>query len=859
MKLSKMISGHGKWIAVFLSLVLVMIIVPISVMASDSTNTNTFTFTDSSVTASDTDGSGYSISGTTLTISEAGTYTVTGSCSDGSIVVKKGTTDVVIVLNNLTLSSSSTAPVVIKKECDVTLTIKGTNTLTDLEDPDDEDSTDTTVADAFEGAAIKVKSGSSLLIKGTGTLTCDGSACKNGIKGGSEAEITIGESSSDTFTLNIKSANNGLACDNDLTIKGGKINIDSDGDGVKAEPDDDDTVSEGYICITGGTLDITAAEDGIQNSGKLVVTGGKLTIESGEDAIHTGTLISISGGTFDIDSTYDAIQSEGDLKISGGTFDITTFKGYKYNSSLGDNSAKGLKTSSNDDSSTDTSEATNTLTVTGGTFSLNTADDAVHSDAYVEITGGSFTIYTGDDGVHADTTLALGVEGSLESEPDIDIKYCYEGLEAGTVNIYSGTYSVIGSDDGINAAGGSSDGTDGGMGGDNFNPGGGGPGGGWGGNSGTTSTGNYSLNIYGGNIYVNVEGDGLDSNGNINLYGGYTVVFGMKSGGDNEPIDCDGSVYIKGATIFAAGGVGMGQIRPASGSQYYVASTSSISSGKTVNIKNNGTTVYNIKAVKNLSYVFFSSPDVTSSGWSITSDSSSIITSCVLGHTWVKQSTTATETSDGTATYKCSVCGETATGTDLATDSSDDDDDDTGTDTGSETGFTDVSSDSWYYTAVYWAVENEITNGMTDTTFEPNTECSRAMIVTFLYRAAGSPSVDGIENPFTDVKEGSWYYDAVLWAVENGITKGMTDTTFAPNSICTRAQTVAFLMRYTGGSASGDSDNPFTDVSESAWYYEAVMWAVENGITNGMTSTTFVPDGNCTRGQIVTFLYRAVA
>ncbi len=182
-----------------------------------------------------------------------------------------------------------------------------------------------------------------------------------------------------------------------------------------------------------------------------------------------------------------------------------------------------------------------------------------------------------------------------------------------------------------------------------------------------------------------------------------------------------------------------------------------------------------------------------------------------------------------------------------------DDDDDT-----TDVTFTDVAEGSWYYDAVYWAVGEDITKGMTETTFEPDTECTRAMIVTFLYRAAGSPSVDGIENPFTDVSESAWYYDAVLWAVENGITKGMTDTTFEPGTVCTRAQTVAFLMRYTNGSASSDSDNPFTDVKSSAWYYDAVMWAVENDITNGMTATTFVPNGNCTRGQIVTFLYRAV-
>ena len=169
--------------------------------------------------------------------------------------------------------------------------------------------------------------------------------------------------------------------------------------------------------------------------------------------------------------------------------------------------------------------------------------------------------------------------------------------------------------------------------------------------------------------------------------------------------------------------------------------------------------------------------------------------------------------------------------------------------------FVDVPADAYYYDAVLWAAENGITGGVDDTHFAPNATCTRAQAVTFLWRAAGSPVPQSHAMPFTDVAEGSYYHDAVLWAVENGITKGTSDTTFTPNATCTRAQIVTFLWRSQKSPAS-DSVNPFTDVAADAYYANAVLWAVENGITGGTTATTFSPNNDCTRAQIVTFLYR---
>ena len=169
--------------------------------------------------------------------------------------------------------------------------------------------------------------------------------------------------------------------------------------------------------------------------------------------------------------------------------------------------------------------------------------------------------------------------------------------------------------------------------------------------------------------------------------------------------------------------------------------------------------------------------------------------------------------------------------------------------------FVDVATGSYYEDAVDWAVENGITQGTDDTHFAPDGICTRAQAVAFLWRAAGSPKPETRTMPFTDVPAGSYYYDAVLWAVENDITKGTSDTTFSPNMTCTRAQIVAFLWRSEKSPAAGTA-NPFADVKSAAYYADAVLWAAKKDITKGTTNTTFSPDADCTRAQIVTFLWR---
>lgn len=542
----------------------------------------TLTFSNASITET-ISGSGYEISGTSLTITEAGKYRITGSCSEGNIEVSKGVTGVVLVLDNLILKSSTTAPIIIKKEgASATIELVGTSTITNTENPDNETSTDTEIADAFEGAAIKVKSASSLRIKGSGTLNVDGSTCKNGIKGAATSSIII-----DSGNINVQAANNGIGCDGSVTINNGTINVTANGDGIKSEPESDDTSSDGAVTINGGIITVNVQGDGIQAANNLAITDG--------------------------------------------VFNIKTLDGYNSSSFNSDTmSCKGLKASTNEQEGVQ-----NVIRITGGTFNINSADDAIHSDNSITITGGTFDIYTGDDAVHAETSLVLGTENGLDRDPDIKIYSSVEGLEACQIYTYSGKYYIISSDDGINAAG--------------------------------DVTKDYLINISGGDIYVNAEGDGMDSNKNISIYGGNMEIWGMKSGGDNSPIDLEGKLIIQNARVLVGGSRGMGYVHSniSNTNQNYEYSTTSYSSRDTIYIKDGNNIMYHTTVPKNVNYIFFTSPDTTSN-YSISTSGS---TNCETGHAWGHEwnngqvTTEPSSTTSGVITYTCSVCGSKETQT----------------------------------------------------------------------------------------------------------------------------------------------------------------------------------------------------
>ena len=170
--------------------------------------------------------------------------------------------------------------------------------------------------------------------------------------------------------------------------------------------------------------------------------------------------------------------------------------------------------------------------------------------------------------------------------------------------------------------------------------------------------------------------------------------------------------------------------------------------------------------------------------------------------------------------------------------------------------FTDVAEDAFYAEAVRWAFENEITTGTSENSFDPDKTITRAEAVTFLWRAAGEPEPAATVSPFADVTENDFFFKAVMWAVENGITTGMDQNHFGPYVTANRAQVITFLWRANGEPAA-NVENPFTDVADNAWFREAVLWALETGVTNGASDTFFNAWGTCNRAQVITFLYRA--
>jgi len=583
---------YRKIIAYLLSLVLMMTGFG-SFGVSAESSAVILTFSDTGIVET-VPGSGYAINGTSLVISSPGIYKLGGTCSEGTVEVAKGASDVILILDNLDLTSSVTAPVDIKKTAAVTIHLDGVNSLTNNENPENETSEDTAVADAFEGAAIKVKSNSSAVFCGEGTLNIYGNA-KNGIKGGAETELVF-----NSGTYNVKALNNGIASDGSLVINGGMYAIESENDGIKSVPDVDDTLSKGIVTINGGSFTINAGGDGI--------------------------------------------QAESELCINNGTFNITTMSGYNDTLFNKDTmSCKGLKASG------DRENIENALIVNGGVFDLNTADDALHSDYDITVTGGTFTIRSDDDGVHADGKLTLGTENGYDRDPDIMVANSYEGLEGGNVFIYSGRYYVNASDDGVNAAGGSD--SSGGT--DPWHP--------WNPGPGSGNTSDYNIYIYGGNVYVNCTGDGLDSNGGLYLYGGRQTVLSQGQGGDNSPLDSDGTIVLKGAEVFAAGTNPMND-NPSSGYQTYYRWSTRYNAGTVIRLSAGNELLYNEKLLRNINYMLYSKPDLSSQP-SVAAGTE--IDPCVSNdwsHAWndgviVKE---ATEAEAGLKEFSCADCQKTA-------------------------------------------------------------------------------------------------------------------------------------------------------------------------------------------------------
>ena len=665
--------------------------------------------------------------------------------------------------------------------------------------------TTNTVADTEgsddENAAVKVKSGAALAIGGTGTLTVDGNA-KNGIKGAADAVITVAE-----VKLNINAVNDGLSCDDELNITGGTLSITAGGDAVKASPDTGDTENP--------------------------------------DTTSLGN-VTISGGTLTLNATGEGVQADGDLTISGGTFHVKTNGGHT--TALTDDSAscKGFK-------------AGKTLTVTGGTLTVDSADDALHANTDVTISGGTLTLATGDDGVHADNDLVIGAKGaSSTSTPRINITASYEGLEGTTVTVYSGDIDVAASDDGVNAA------------------------------SSTLGerSDKYAISIAGGDLYIDAGSDGLDSNNDINITGGKVEVYGADAMMD-AAIDYDGTFTLSGGTLFGAG------MEPSAGTQAYIAvgetspsggmgggpnggqgmtppgdangsadgnrptppnfsgntstdgtftpptkpsggkadgkpsgnlpnreSALGIKEGSVITVQDSsGKTLYTATALGSMSSVIFSSADIKEGEtYTVLVDGTSV------GTAEAKLGTTDSSSSMGT--FKPGQGGQPNQNGSQATVGS----------------FKDVPQNSWFASAVQYVTSNSLMNGTSTTAFSPSATMSRGMLMTVLARYAGESTEGGTV----------WYEKGMNWAKNKGISDGS-----APNRNITREQLAAMLYRYAGEPDGAADLSAYTDAgSVSAYAEKAVQWCVKNGILTGKASSTLAPKATATRAECAAMLQR---
>lgn len=805
-----------KFLAALLASALAAGMLPTSACAATAdyttANATLISLTDSAAKASGKY-TGYEIDGTDVSITAAGTYVFSGDCDNGSITVKKGVTGVTIVLNGLTLTNDDSAAITLNKTAEASLIAAAgtTNTVADTASSND------------ENAAVKVKSGATLAIGGTGTLTVDGNA-KNGIKGAADAVISV-----DEVALTIEAENDGLSCDDELTIAGGTLNITAGGDAVKASPDTDDTENP--------------------------------------DTTSLGN-VTISGGTLTLHATGEGVQADGDLTISGGTFHVKTNGGHT--TTLTDDSAscKGFK-------------AGKTLTVTGGTLTVDSADDALHANTDVTISGGTLTLATGDDGVHADNDLVIGTKGSSSTTtPKINITASYEGLEGTTVNVYSGDIDVVASDDGVNAA--------------NSTLG--------------ERSDKYAINIAGGDLYIDAGSDGLDSNNDINMTGGKVEVYGADAVMD-AAIDYDGTFTLSGGTLFGAGmelgagtqayiavgetspsgggmgggpngqGGGQGMTPPgdANGSTdgtngnpptppsdangttdgnrptppSFSGNTSTdgtftrpekpsdngqggqqggapanresalgIKEGSVITVQDSsGKTLYTATALGSMSSVIFSSADIKEGeNYTVLVDGTSV------GTAEAKLGTADSSSSMGT--FKPGQGGQPNQNGSQATVGS----------------FKDVPQNSWYAGAVQYVTSSSLMNGTSTTAFSPSANMSRGMLMTVLARYDGESTEGGTV----------WYEKGMNWAKSKGVSDGS-----APNRNITREQLAAMLYRYAGEPDGAADLSAYTDAgSVSAYAEKAVQWCVKNGILTGKTSSTLAPKATATRAECAAMLQR---
>lgn len=505
---------------------------------------STITFNSSNATVT---GDGVSASGSTATITMPGTYQVYGNSESAEIIVNvdktvysnSETDKVTLVLNGVNLSNSNTAPVnvvSIEDKCVIELADGTTNYITD-----GSTRTDTSIEAA-------IYSMDDLQIKGSGTLIVDANYA-DGIVSKDDLKIKNGN-------IQVTSVDDAIRGKDSVVVEDGMITIDAEGDGIKASNDEED--GEGYIEISGGSFTINSHLDGIQAESSVNITGGDFNIYTYEGSAYSGT--GSTGG------------NTGGFPGGGGGMG-------EGNSSKIDDSAKGIK-------------AATDITISDGTFIIDSTDDSIHSNGTVNIKGGEFTIATADDGMHSDSTVTI--DGG-----DITVTKSYEAIEGTSIFVNAGTMNVTASDDGFNVNGGN-DGS--GMGGSGW----------FGQDTSTADSTDSQLTFNGGTIFVDATGDGLDSNGTLNFNGGLVYVNGPTSD-NNGPVDADRNITSTGGTIIAVGSSGMAMGPNSSAStQASILVSTSVTAGTIVNISDSsGKTIATFAPKRTIASIMITSPNLS--------------------------------------------------------------------------------------------------------------------------------------------------------------------------------------------------------------------------------------------------------
>lgn len=577
------------------------------------------------------DGDGAKVQGNDVVITKAGVYNVTGTLDNGQIIIDAGEDDKVeILLNRVNITCTDSAAIYEKNSKKTLITlVEGTeNILNDDNDTFSSEDTESSSDEDDSNGTIYCKD--DLTIKGTGSLTVNGNS-NNGIVSKDDIRITGG-------TINVKAVNNGIKGKDSVEIYDGKLNIVSEGDGIKSNNSSKDT--KGYVLIDNGEIDIESKNDGIQADNSVLVLDGEINITSGEGS--------------------ENVEPHVDNDFRGGmNFNTNTTNEEDTSNEEESESTKGIK-------------AENSLIIKNGKININACDDAIHSNSFVEIDNGNIEIASGSHGIHADAQADI-------NDGTINITESYEGIEAAVINMNGGNTSIVASDDGINASdgttqtmGGPGGGGDFQGGGDRQNP----PsdsngdmsnppdGTNSGDNQGTppnngnvnqgnppsngegrqgnppdnnvqgnmempsnnensnaenTSSSTIDLNINGGYLYVNANGDGLDSNGTITVNGGTTVVYGPTSDGDTA-LDYETSLNINGGTLLAAGSSGMLELPSDSSKQNVIVGYLNKKDADTVvNITDSdGNTIFTFAPKKEYASFIFSSSELnTNSSYNI--------------------------------------------------------------------------------------------------------------------------------------------------------------------------------------------------------------------------------------------------